>query len=96
MCVRRQFFNEYKGHSSHITGVKWSFDDKYLVTIGGLEKSIIQWKAAASENIVYDYQEEEKEKEEEEVDEGEYDLEGEPEELPKKKAEEGDFEVDEE
>lgn len=69
VCVHRQFFSEYKGHSSHITGVKWSFDDKFLVTIGGLEKSIIQWNVDAGQNIVYEYEEPEKEKEEPEEEE---------------------------
>lgn len=32
----KQIYNSYRGHSSHITGVKWSFDDKYLISTGGL------------------------------------------------------------
>ena len=43
VCQKNQIYNAYKGHSSHITGVKWSFDDKFLISTGGLEKSIIQW-----------------------------------------------------
>lgn len=43
-CFQKQFFNVYKGHSSHITGIKWSYNDDYMISIGGLEKSIIQWK----------------------------------------------------
>lgn len=43
VCNKRQLYNEYKGHSSHVTGLKWSYDDKILISIGGLEKSIIQW-----------------------------------------------------
>lgn len=39
----RQIYNQYKGHSSHVTGVKWMYDDKFVISIGGLEKSIIQW-----------------------------------------------------
>jgi microtubule-associated protein-like 1/2 len=54
-CIPKQFYNQYKGHSSHVTGVKWSFDDKYLITIGGLEKSVIQWKVDAAQDVVYEY-----------------------------------------
>ena len=35
-CNKNQIHNSYKGHSSHITGVKWSSDDKFIITIGGL------------------------------------------------------------
>lgn len=44
----------YKGHSSHVTGVKWSCDDKYLISIGGLEKSVIQWIHTDGQEIKYD------------------------------------------
>ncbi len=32
----KQIYNAYKGHSSHVTGVKWSYDDKFLISTGGL------------------------------------------------------------
>lgn len=35
-CALKQTFNIYKGHSSHITGVRWSYKDDYLISIGGL------------------------------------------------------------
>ena len=54
-CVPKQLFNVSKGHSSHITGIRWSYNDEYMVSIGGLEKSIIQWRVDAEENIAYDY-----------------------------------------
>ena len=40
---KRQIYNAYKGHSSHVTNVKWSADDRFVISTGGLEKSIIQW-----------------------------------------------------
>lgn len=43
VCLKRQIYNVYRGHSSHVTGIKWMYDDKYVISIGGLEKSIIQW-----------------------------------------------------
>jgi WD40 repeat protein len=36
VCQEKQIYNAYKGHSAHVTGVKWSFDDKYLISTGGL------------------------------------------------------------
>jgi microtubule-associated protein-like 6 len=36
-------FKAYRGHSSHVTRVRFSFDDKYLVSIGGNDKTIIIW-----------------------------------------------------
>lgn len=33
---KNQICNAYKGHSSHVTGVKWSLDDKLLISTGGL------------------------------------------------------------
>ena len=36
VCNKRQLYNEYKGHSSHVTNIKWSFDDKLLISTGGL------------------------------------------------------------
>ena len=36
VCEKRQIYNSYKGHSSHITGVKWTCDDRYVISTGGL------------------------------------------------------------
>ncbi|KAG1711816.1 hypothetical protein DVH05_009058 [Phytophthora capsici] len=35
-----------KGHSSHVVNVRFSFDDKYLISVGGNDRSIFQWKLA--------------------------------------------------
>ncbi len=43
----------YKGHSSHVTCVRWTFDDKFLISTGGLEKSVIQWMNNVGEEIKY-------------------------------------------
>lgn len=45
VCVKKQIYNSYKGHSSHVTGIKWMWDDRFIVSTGGLEKSVIQWLA---------------------------------------------------
>ncbi len=34
----------YHGHSSHVTNIKWSFLDSYLVSTGGNDKCIMLWK----------------------------------------------------
>ncbi|EEY63980.1 microtubule-associated protein, putative [Phytophthora infestans T30-4] len=35
-----------RGHSSHVANVRFSFDDKYLISVGGNDRSIFQWKLA--------------------------------------------------
>lgn len=41
-------FCEYTGHSSHVTNVRWVADgsnnDDYVVTVGGNDKCLFQWK----------------------------------------------------
>lgn len=39
---------EGKGHSSHVTNVRWTFDDRYLITTGGEDQCIMQWKIGIS------------------------------------------------
>ena len=35
---------EYKGHSSHIMNVRFNADDKYLISVGGKDRAVFQWK----------------------------------------------------
>jgi WD40 repeat protein len=35
---------EYRGHSSHVTNVKFSKDGKYVYSVGGNDRTVIQWK----------------------------------------------------
>lgn len=44
MVVAKQKRKEYIGHSSHVTRVRFTFDDSFLVSTGGNDKSIIIWK----------------------------------------------------
>lgn len=37
-------FNKYGGHSAHVTNVRFSAKNDYLMSTGGGEKSIFQWK----------------------------------------------------
>jgi microtubule-associated protein-like 6 len=32
------------GHSSHVTKVKFSFNDKYVISTGGNDKTVIVWE----------------------------------------------------
>merc|ERR1712072_456793 len=35
---------KYKGHMSHVMSLRWSNDDTYLFSVGGLDCSTFQWK----------------------------------------------------
>lgn len=41
--VERAKFKEYFGHSSHLTEVKFTVGDNYLITVGGNDKTVIVW-----------------------------------------------------
>lgn len=47
-------FNSYTGHSSHVTNVKWISkspnSDDYLISLGGEDKCVFQWKFVDSQN----------------------------------------------
>jgi WD40 repeat protein len=34
----------YSGHSSHVMNVRWTVGDKYLLTAGGNDKTVFQWR----------------------------------------------------
>ena len=36
--------DKYRGHSEHVTSVKFSADSKYLFSVGGQDQTCIQWK----------------------------------------------------
>lgn len=41
--VPQSHAKEYIGHSSHVTKVKFSNDDRFLVSVGGYDKTVIIW-----------------------------------------------------
>ncbi|XP_076834021.1 echinoderm microtubule-associated protein-like 5 isoform X2 [Brachyhypopomus gauderio] len=44
-CIRKGAkFKKYFGHSAHITNVRWSHDHQWVITIGGADHSVFQWK----------------------------------------------------
>ncbi|KAG7238574.1 hypothetical protein INR49_030847 [Caranx melampygus] len=44
-CVKKGAkFKKYLGHSAHITNARWSHDYQWVITIGGADHSVFQWK----------------------------------------------------
>lgn len=44
-CVKeRSQFKEYKGHAEHVMKVRFSHDSKYVYSVGGLDKAILQFE----------------------------------------------------
>ncbi|CAF0987237.1 unnamed protein product [Adineta ricciae] len=37
-------FKRYTGHSAHVTRVRWTYDNSYLVSIGGRDVATLVWK----------------------------------------------------
>lgn len=41
--VKSSEFVEGKGHSSHVTTVRWSTDDRYIISVGGEDQCVMYW-----------------------------------------------------
>lgn len=56
--VEKSGFKSYKGHSSHVTRVRFLDNDKYLISTGGLDKTNMIWRTTygegKTEEIDYD------------------------------------------
>lgn len=42
--VENSLRKQYPGHSSHVTKVKFSFDDCFIVSTGGNDKAVVIWE----------------------------------------------------
>lgn len=42
--IKNSKFVEGKGHSSHITNVRWTEDDQYIISVGGEDQCVMYWK----------------------------------------------------
>ncbi|KAK3267854.1 hypothetical protein CYMTET_23613 [Cymbomonas tetramitiformis] len=42
--VGRANFTEYHGHSAHVTNCSFTYNDKYLITVGGGDRCVFQWR----------------------------------------------------
>jgi microtubule-associated protein-like 6 len=50
-CVKEKAdFNDYYGHSSHVTKVKFSADDKLVFSTGGGDKTVMVWSTDVNPN----------------------------------------------
>ena len=81
--VEKAAYNQYNGHSSHVTCVRFTANNKHVISIGGNDKAIFQFKFAFDN-----------ENDEEEVDE-EYEMEENEDELVDDKEDFGDYKIEE-
>ena len=42
-CLENVIMDAYRGHSVHVTNVKFTSDGKKMLSIGGLDRCIMQW-----------------------------------------------------
>ena len=42
--IKSQGFNRYSGHAAHVSMVRFTADDEYIISLGGADKSVFQWK----------------------------------------------------
>ncbi|CAK72848.1 unnamed protein product (macronuclear) [Paramecium tetraurelia] len=42
--IPQQGYQRFVGHAAHVTNIRFSADDEYVVSLGGNDKSIMQWK----------------------------------------------------
>ena len=49
-CIKTDAqFLELQGHSSHVTNIRWGYNDDFVYSAGGNDRCIFQWKVGLSE-----------------------------------------------
>ena len=46
-------FRKYNGHSAHVTNVTWTNDGQFLLSIGGADHGLFQWKLIDNEGMAW-------------------------------------------
>lgn len=49
MIIPKQKNKNYVGHSSHVTKVRFSKNEQFLLSVGGNDRTIILWKVTGVE-----------------------------------------------
>lgn len=44
LCETAAKFKKYIGHSAHVTNVRWSHDLQWVLSTGGADHALFQWK----------------------------------------------------
>lgn len=44
VLTQRSRFRLMRGHSSHVTNVRWAYDDRSFVSLGGNDRAVFQWE----------------------------------------------------
>ena len=42
--IKNSNYTEGKGHSSHVTTVRWMADDEHIISVGGEDQCVMVWK----------------------------------------------------
>lgn len=53
--VRMAPRGSYKGHSSHVMNVRWTADEKRVISVGGKDRAVFQWRVCPRRAEVVEY-----------------------------------------
>ena len=59
-CLEGHVGKSYRGHSEHVVRIKFAQDGKYMISAGGYDQTIIQWKREGEDTDEESGSEEEK------------------------------------